>query len=245
MDSPSKQVPTMTNAVALQSTRLRVAVLEDDVELRERVLLPGLRDFGFDAIGIGSAVELDQLLKSGPFDMVVLDVGLPDANGFEVAQRLRHDSGVGIVMLTGRNASSDRIRGLNEGADAYLSKPVVLEELVATLHSLARRLRKAAPVDVSQGQWHLDSNGWCLISPTGRSIALTHPERQVLIVLTKSPGIPVTHEVLIDALTDKSYDFDPHRLSMLIYRLRSKIAGQTGESLPVRAVRGAGYVMLR
>lgn len=230
---------------AQPSTRLRIALLEDDAELRERILLPGLRDYGFDVAGAASASELEQLLRSQPADIVVLDVGLPDGNGFEVAQRLRSRSPVGIVMLTGRNTSSDRIRGLSEGADAYLSKPVVLAELAATLHSLARRLRMTAQADANRGQWRLDVDGWCLLSPSERSIALTQAERQILALLMESPGATVKREDLIAALTDNAYDFDPHRLEMLVHRLRGKIADQGGESLPLRAVRGIGYVMLR
>jgi DNA-binding response OmpR family regulator len=235
---------TVPKADPQPSTRLRVALLEDDDELRERILVPGLRDYGFETHGVASAGELERLLKTQPADIVILDVGLPDDNGFNVAHRLRKHSPVGIVMLTGRNTSSDRIRGLNEGADAYLSKPIVLEELAATLHSLARRLRPPQPTNVGQCQWRLDIGGWCLLSPAGRSIALTQAERQVLILLMESPGTPVAREELIVALTDNAYDFDPHRLQMLIHRLRGKIADQAKESLPLRAVRGTGYVML-
>lgn len=228
------------------SRRMRIALLEDDAELRERILLPGLRDYGFEVAGAGSAAELERLLSASPADIVILDVGLPDDDGFLVAQRLRSRSPVGIVMLTGRNARSDRIRGLTEGADAYLSKPVVLDELAATLHSLARRLLMAAAEPAGeQGQWRLDADGWCLLSPANRSIALTQAERLVLLRLMQAPGTPVTRDDLIAALTDDAYDFDPHRLEMLVHRLRGKIADQGGESLPLRAVRGVGYVMLR
>lgn len=220
-------------------------LLEDDAELREHILLPGLGHYGFDVTGTASAGELEHVLASRTADIVVLDVGLPDDDGFNVAQRLRRQSSMGIVMLTARNASADRIRGLNEGADAYLSKPVQLEELAATLHSLARRLRMTKPAETPQGQWHLDTDGWCLLSPTQRHIALTHAERQILGLLMRNPGTPVARENLIAALTDNPYDFDPHRLDMLVHRLRGKIADHGDEPLPLRAVRGIGYVMLR
>lgn len=232
---------------ARPSLRVRIALLEDDAELRERILLPGLRDYGFEVTGAGSAAALERLLQAVPVDIVILDVGLPDDDGFLVAQRLRNRSPVGIVMLTGRSARSDRIRGLTEGADAYLSKPVVLDELAATLHSLSRRLQMMTatePAEESE-RWRLGADGWCLLSPANDSIALTQAERLVLIRLMQAPGTAVTRDELIAALTDDAYDFDPHRLEMLIHRLRGKIADQSGESLPLRAVRGVGYVMLR
>ncbi|MET0616884.1 MAG: response regulator transcription factor [Luteibacter sp.] len=219
-----------------------VALVEDDLALRDDILLPGLKGYGFACEGFGGAAELAIAMSGRRFDIVILDVGLPDANGFEVAQTLRRDSSVGIVMLTGRNQTADRIRGLSDGADAYLAKPVDLGELAATLHSLARRLR-AVPAGEA-GHWRLDAGGWCLLSPRHRSVALNQAERKVLGLLMASPGTVVPRDAMVTALTDDIYDFDPHRLEVLIHRLRGKIADQSGEALPLRAVRGAGYVML-
>jgi DNA-binding response OmpR family regulator len=219
----------------------RIALVEDDPALRDRILVPGLRSYGFHCEGLGSAAELREAMTSRCFDIVILDVGLPDANGFELAQRLRRDSSVGIVMLTGRSGSADRIRGLNDGADAYLAKPVDLAELAATLHSLLRRLHPEAPASAS---WRLDAGGWSLLSPGACRIALNDAERKVLALLMAAPGTVVRREAMVTELTDDVYDFDPHRLEVLIHRLRGKIADQSGEALPLRAVRGTGYVML-
>lgn len=219
-----------------------IALVEDDVALRERILLPGLAGYGFTCEGFGSASDMAAAMAARRFDIVILDVGLPDANGFEVAQALRRGSTVGIVMLTGRNQTADRIRGLSDGADAYLAKPVDLGELAATLHSLTRRLRAAPAVDAAQ--WRLDAGGWCLLSPRNRSVALNQAERKVLGLLMAAPGAVVPRDAMVTALTDDIYDFDPHRLEVLIHRLRGKIADQSGEALPLRAVRGSGYVML-
>jgi DNA-binding response OmpR family regulator len=222
---------------------LRIALVEDDDALRDRVLVPGLRDYGFDVHAMRDAAALDALMAETPVDIVVLDVGLPGEDGFAVTQRLRAVSGVGVVLLTGRGEVADRIRGLSEGADAYLAKPVVLGELAATLHSLARRLR-ASPTLTVAADWRLDSDDWCLRSPKGASIALSRPERDVLRQLFATRGHQVPRETLIADLTDNAFDFDPHRLEMLIHRLRTKVLDGSGERLPLRAVRGAGYVML-
>jgi len=222
---------------------LRIALLEDDAMLRERILVPGLANFGFAVVGTDTAAALHHHLNTHTVDMIVLDVGLPDQDGFTVARNVRATyPEIGIVMLTGRGATPDRVRGLSEGADAYLSKPVEIELLAATLHSLARRLRDPLP-QAAPRRWHLDGNGWCLISPSGRTIALTKTERRVVDRLTTIPGQLVTRDELIAALTDNVYDFDAHRLDSLIYRLRRKVADTCGESLPLVAVHGEGYVL--
>ncbi|HJR74565.1 MAG TPA: response regulator transcription factor [Luteimonas sp.] len=221
---------------------LRIALLEDDAMLRERILMPGLANFGFAVTGTETAAALHHHLNTQSVDMVVLDVGLPDQDGFTVARNVRAAyPEIGIVMLTGRGATPDRVRGLSEGADAYLSKPVEIELLAATLHSLARRLRGATP-QAAQKRWRLDVNGWCLVSPAGINVALTRTERRVVERLTSAAGQLVTREELIATLTDNVYDFDAHRLESLVYRLRRKVADACGEALPLAAVHGEGYV---
>ncbi len=223
---------------------LRVALLEDDLLLRDRVLMPRLRDFGFDVTGLETAAELFAHLKAQSADIVVLDVGLPDSDGFTVARQLRAESpSLGIVMLTGRGETPDRVRGLSEGADAYLSKPVEIELLAATLHSLARRLRGRGERASGLRRWRLDSGGWCLVSPSGGSAALTKSERRLCHRLIEAAGQIVARETLIAALTDNAYDFDPHRLDSMLHRLRRKVADSCGEPLPLVAVHGEGYVL--
>lgn len=210
--------------------------------LRDRILLPGLAGFGFDVSGMATAAILRDAMQSTAFDIVVLDVGLPDADGFVLAGDLRAGNpAIGIVMLTGRGETPDRVRGLSQGADAYLSKPVEISLLAATLHSLARRLRDAPGVAVAR-HWHLDTDGWCLVSPMGKTVALTRTERRVVDCLMAAPGQLVTREELIAALTPNVHDFDPHRLDSLIHRLRRKVAA-CGQPLPLTALHGEGYVL--
>ncbi|WP_426702688.1 response regulator transcription factor [Rhodanobacter sp. Col0626] len=218
---------------------LRVLLVEDDPEIRDEILVPGLRNYGIDVIGADCAATADRLLRENTFDIVVLDVGLPDESGFSVARRLRAGSSAGIVMLTGRTENPDRVRGLSEGADAYLTKPVALDVLVATLRSLGRRLSTSVPPPT----WQLTADSWCLLSPRGVSMALTLPERRILGRLMAGDGEPVSRDELIAMLTEDILDFDPHRLEMFVYRLRCKVAESCGETLPLRAVRGVGYVL--
>lgn len=222
---------------------IRVALIEDDAELRDRILAPGLQDYGFDVIGLPGAAALEATLRQRDLDIVVLDVGLPGQDGFTIAHRLRSRSLIGIVMLTGLDNLPDRVRGLSEGADAYLAKPVEMELLAATLHSLARRLRAPAERPGDTATWRLGENGWCLHAPGGGDIALTMAERNILTPLLAARGEAVTRERLIASLTADVYDFDPHRLETLVHRLRRKVTDRTGERLPLRAVHGVGYVL--
>jgi DNA-binding response OmpR family regulator len=227
-----------------QHLQLRVLLLEDDELLRERVLVPSLQQFGFHVVAAGSAAELERQIGQQRPDIVILDVGLPDRDGFEVARQLRTGaSGVGVVMLTARSEASDRVRGLSEGADAYLSKPVDIDVLAATLHSLARRLETTRSSSVGYA-WRLGSDGWCLLSPAGETVALTQTESRILAPLVRSPNKIVSREELISALTLDIHDYDPHRLDSMIHRIRRKVLRVLGIPLPLNAVPGQGYVLV-
>ncbi|MBB5863706.1 response regulator transcription factor [Xanthomonas sp. 3058] len=221
---------------------LRVLVLEDDPMLRERILIPGLRRFGFDTHGCGTGAELQAWLQTAQTDIVVLDVGLPDTDGFTVARALRQQqSALGIVMLTSLDQTEDRIRGLTGGADAYLTKPVEIDLLAATLHSLARRLGSPAG-DAARSHWQLNADGWCLLAPSGATAALTASERRLCRRLLEQPGLLVARESLIAALTDHVHDFDAHRLDSIVHRLRAKVQRRCGAALPLASVHGEGYI---
>lgn len=223
----------------------RLAVVEDNDELRESVLLPELLDAGFDVTGMSTALELYRSMLDTHYDLVLLDIGLPDDNGLAIAKRLRSLlPTLGIVMLSGYSAPSDRVAGLSIGADAYLTKPADMSEVVATLRNLARRVANEMAVpDRESGRWRLDESGWRLESPSGNKVALNLAERQVVELLAAAEGMPVRREMLIAKLVDNIHDFDPHRLEMLIYRLRRKCAQNDGSELPLTTVRGIGYAL--
>jgi DNA-binding response OmpR family regulator len=221
---------------------LHICLLEDDGLLRERILAPKLRQFGFQVTATGSAAALRESVRHGSPDLFVLDIGLPDGDGFEVARWLRAERPrAGIVMLTGRGDTADRVRGLSEGADAYLAKPVEIDVLVATLYSLARRLQPAAAAPRSP--WALSADEWFLISPTGAQVMLTKSERRLLEVMLQHANHVVLRDTLIAALTEDVHAFDPHRLDSMVHRLRRKVLAALGEPLPLNAVHGTGYIL--
>ncbi len=243
MSERTSQIPVKTPDRAW-----RVGVLEDDAQLREGIVIPGLRYFGFEVTGAGTAAELYRHMLTRRFDMVVLDIGLPDESGLSVVKHLREVSNLGIVMLTGNTGKDDHITALTRGADAFLNKPVNIEVLAATLHSVARRLAAgSAGVHVSvpvggTGRWRLDTDDWCLVTPAGHALPLTAPERCILRILMAVRGEPVSRERLISALTSDIYEFDPHRLEMMVHRLRRKAQEAAGQPLPLLTSRGQGYL---
>jgi two-component system response regulator PhoP len=144
----------------------RICVLEDNDSLRQDILLPALREHGFHVQGVATAAELYRTMLSESFDIVVLPIDLPDGDGFAIARHLRTISDIGIVLLSSRMDRQRQLDALKSGADFYLTKPVDLDLLAATLRNLARRLRSVQHVrdandqSAPSGRWKLESGGW-------------------------------------------------------------------------------------
>lgn len=235
----------------------RVAVVEDDDDLRDNILLPSLADYGFEVESFDSPTPLYRRMLAARFDIVVMDIGLPGESGLSAARYLRSISErIGIVILTGSRGRHDQVRALSDGADVYLSKPVDTEILAMMLRSLVRRLSLVpggatpatetdADAPATASQWHMAHDGWCLFSPSGGMLALTRPERSLMKRLQAACGQPVGREDLIAALADNTLDFDPHRLDMLVHRLRRKAATISDDAhpFPLLAARGVGYML--
>ena len=221
---------------------LKVAVLENDPTLRDDILVPELISLGFDAEGFGVARNLYRRMLAKTFDAIVLDIALADENGFEVVRYLRMHSKLAIIALAGPHfASGDKAR---LQADAWLTKPIDFELLATVLSDLHKRTQVNGSAKTQQKNWRLDPKEWKLYAPDGRNVVLGLSERLVMEQLLSRPGKVVGREELIVALTDSAYDFDPHRLEMLIHRLRRKVSGALNLALPLNTVRGKGYTML-
>ena len=216
--------------------RERVAVVEDDPDLLEE-LAAGLEEQGFRVIACPSAEAFWRASAQMEFDLVVLDVGLPGEDGYSVLQRLSDRTDIGKVMLTARALPAEQALGLSSGADAYLIKPTDLIVLAATLRSVLRRMRNAAPTQA----WRLVDGGWSLRAPDGQLFELTGSEKTVMESLMERPGEAIARDALIQRLSDGTSDFDPHRLDVLVHRLRKKLSNRRLR-LPVRAIYRGGFV---
>jgi len=240
---------------AASAPPLRVALLEHDDTLREQVLLPGLRRYEFETEPMRNTGELQQALLNAGFDLCVLDTVLSYGDGVSLPRWLREQyPQMGIAILSDQNDPFDHLRSLNEGADAWLLKPVQVEIVAATLSSIARRMQRlpASPVSEHRSsrtpQWQLQSDGWCLLAPDGMQVTLTISERRLVQILWQHSGTLVTRETLMLAVANghgSVNEIDPHGLDMLLYRLRRKVQSRTGQTLPLEVVRGAGYILHR
>lgn len=222
---------------------IRVCVVEDDEDLREELVCALSRE-GFDVRAFPGSRELYAALLQQGTDLLLLDLGLPGEDGHAIMRRLRDAMPIGIVICSARSAVDERVVSMMTGADAYLVKPVDMRELVATLISVHRRLTRATAAALPEvNGWSLTDNGWSLQSPDGTTLPLSPSEGTVLRLLFTTPGQPVPRDHIVQALGHNSDYYLDHRLDMLFSRLRRKVREHCGERLPLRAVRGVGFIL--
>ena len=219
----------------------RVLIVEDDADLRESIVR-FLMVAGVAAEGIGCVLDFYRSIDPGAYDVAVVDVNLPDQSGFLLADYLRRNTDLGIIIITARDGLEDRVRGYAAGADLYLVKPVDMPELAAAVVSLSfrRRERKApAPAPSLPSGWTLDHVAWTLISPQGVTVTLSGRERLLVRCLADAAGEPVTRPNLSAALGVEAAS--SRALDSLVQRLRRKIEKGTGRPAPLENAYGQGY----
>ncbi len=215
-----------------------VIVVEDNEILREEMLL-FLSEDGFDVRGVYSGEGLNKAIEERPADLLILDLNLPGEDGISITRRIRSAlPQVGIVILSARIRSTDRLEGYATGADVYLTKPARPEELTAVLRNLFGRIGRVEP----PRQWQLDMAEHSLISPLGQAIMLTGGEAYLLRALALN-GQFMDHAALVALCgdADKSEKINKARIEVLISRLRAKLAPHVAGGSDIRAVRGRGY----
>lgn len=218
---------------------MRVLLVEDDDTLRESATA-FLRASGFAVDPAATGKMARGLAAVSPYDAVVLDVRLPDDDGFVLCTALRaRIPAPRILMATARDGVEDRIAGLDLGADDYLVKPYALGELVARLRALMRRPDHAAPTVLQVEDLVLDP-ATREARRNGRVITLTTKEFAVLEVLMRAPGRVLTREFIGEHAWDDNFDPMSNVIDVYIARLRRKIDGE-GETPLLSTVRGAGY----
>ena len=221
----------------------RVAVVEDEPMLRAD-LVEFLTRTGHDVQGYEDGTQLFQSLPKNPVSVFILDVNLPGEDGFTIAKRLRQSfqNAIGIVMVSARSQTMDRVVGLEVGADAYLIKPVSLREVEAQIRAIERRLSPTEPGHPAVvAAWVYDPVEWTLTSTEGRVVKLTATERAFVTQLADRPGDPVSRDSILAALGKKRWDPSDRSVDALVHRLQIKAEKQLGERLPISSVHGLGY----
>ncbi|KAF1698976.1 MULTISPECIES: two-component system response regulator CreB [Pseudoxanthomonas] len=228
-----------------------ILVVEDEPAIAD-TLLYALRSDGLAAEHCLLGAEALARVRAGGVDVLVLDVGLPDLNGFEVCRRLRAFSPLPVIFLTARNEEIDRVLGLELGADDYVAKPFSPREMVARVRARLRRAQPAAapaPVDAADGQdWRVrgefavDHEGH-RIRYRGRLLELTRYEYAVLEALLQRPGAILSRAQLMDRGWDSAADSGDRTVDTHVKTLRAKLRAAGAEPDPIRTHRGLGYAI--
>lgn len=214
----------------------QIIVLED-----EPTLLADLVEYldisGYAVAGACSLAEYRRLSALYRPDLVLLDINLPDGDGFSLARELRDAGTIGIVILTNRGTLDDRLTGLDCGADAYLVKHADLREIEATIRSVLRRLALQRSAGLI---WSYDPVSWQLLAPNGKGVKLTASEAILVTLLLETPGSAVSRDRIAAAMP-RPRDGSDRSLDTLVKRLRKKVVTSTSADFPIKVVYGVGY----
>jgi len=218
---------------------MRVLIVEDD-RLLANGLTETLRRAGYVADAVGSAEAADAALKVTDVDLIVLDIGLPGLDGFSWLRRLRGRGGQqSVLVLTARDALSDRVLGLNVGADDYLAKPFATEELVARVSALARRGRAIKSRVIEHGALVLDLERKRAVVE-GKPLDLSQREYAILEYLFSNLGAIVGKDKIAGAVASWDEHISPNAIEVHMSRLRAKLEPA---GVAIRTIRGLGYLV--
>ncbi|MGI5456602.1 response regulator transcription factor [Streptomyces sp. CA-249302] len=221
---------------------MRVLLVEDDEPVAES-LRRGLIRYGFEVewVTTGGAA----LRHEGPYDVVLLDLGLPDTDGLDVCKALRERSDVPIIVISARSDETDRVVGLELGADDYVSKPFGVREVIARIRAVMRRVQPRNPGSESPSDGGPERYGARLtvdrkaarVRLDGEEVALAPKEYDLLSFLTEEPGALMSREQIMEAVWDANWFGPTKTLDVHVAALRRKLAG----AITIEAVRGVGF----
>jgi two-component system OmpR family response regulator len=214
---------------------MRVLVVEDDVDLN-RQLAEALKEAGYAVDSARDGEEGHFLGDTEPYDAVVLDIGLPVLDGISVLEKWRRDGRtMPVLILTARDRWSDKVQGIDAGADDYVAKPFHIEEVLARVRALVRRAAGHATNEIEAGPVRLDSRAG-RVTVAGNPVKLTSHEYRVLEYLMLHRDRVVSRTELIEHLYDQDFDRDSNTIEVFIGRLRKKVPAEL-----IETVRGLGY----
>jgi DNA-binding response OmpR family regulator len=231
---------------AKETDQGRIIVVEDDSDFRDTIV-ETLTLYGYEATGAKSALDFYQKVAQKSYALVILDLGLPDQNGVVLAEFIRQNTNMRIIILTARSSLESRVSAYKAGADTYLLKPVNTDELIASVESNLGRLHQKGKDEQScdlhlldlTPEWQLMRAAATIIAPTGEKLNLSLKEVDFLAYLASNPD-EISRQELTTALGYYDVTSGSKALDVLVHRLRQKGA-ERGMKIPVITVRGKGY----
>lgn len=229
--------------------KYRVLIAEDDGDIVELLILY-LSNAGYDVTAARNGREAVEIIGKGDkdFDMVILDIMMPELNGYEVAMEIRKNHNMPIMFLSAKNQDIDKIMGLDIGADDYLTKPFNPMEVVARVRSNIRRYREMTPAAALSADSAilkcrdlvLDTEKM-MLTKSGEPVQITVMEFRILQLLMKNPGKIMTKKQIYHAMYGDEAFTDDNSLTVHISKIRAKLDDSTLEPLYIKNVRGLGY----
>lgn len=229
-------------------------VVDDDPEIRASLQLL-LQRFGMSVAVAASGREMREHVAAARFDVVVLDLMLPDENGLQLCRWVQQQHDMPVIMLTAHGDPASRVLGLEMGADDYLGKPFEPRELVARIHSVLRRIRKGAPPEpgpssaspaqahsVRFKDWRFDRLRRELTSPKGVVVSLSQAEFRLLSAFVARPRRVLTRDQLIDLTRAAGVEVNDRSVDLGVSRLRQKLGDAANPPGLIRTLRGEGYM---
>ena len=219
-----------------------ILIVEDEPAIVDTIQY-ALETDGFDTVCLGTGGEVTDFLASGPVDLIVLDIGLPDISGFDLCREIRQTRTVPIIFLTARSEEIDRVVGLEIGADDYVVKPFSPRELSARVRAVLRRSRgEGQPPAAPPSGFSVDEDRR-RIGYTGKVLDLSRTEYEILRTLIRRPGRVYTREQLMNAAWDEPEASMDRTVDAHIKNLRAKLRTVLPDTDPIVTHRGVGYAL--
>ena len=219
----------------------KVLLVDDDEDL-SFIVCESLKKYGFDAINVENAKEAYELLEKNTYHIIILDINLPDSNGFAICEEIRKVSKVPIIFASARSSVTDKIDGLDIGGDFYLSKPYSFKELLATINALIRRCYNTMEEIIEFGDIKIDKTSRQVFK-NNKAISLSLKEFDLLAYLASSINKAINKDTLISDIWGAFSDVEPQTLTVHIRWLREKLEDDPTNPKYIKTVRGVGYMI--
>lgn len=226
----------------------KILIVDDDPKITQ-LMEKFLAAYGYQVTLASCGEEMFNLFKQKLFDLVILDIMLPGDDGFELCRKLREKSAVPVIMLTAAGEDTERILGLELGADDYLTKPFNPHELLARIKAILRRSGSDGQGDLNHPATKLTFNDWVLdkllrrlISPEGLDVTMTDGEYRLLEALAERPNQILSRDALLEITQNRQAGPFDRSIDVRISRLRQKIEPDPKQPVVIKTVRGGGYI---